>query len=153
MKLKQITLAIFSAAIFSSCATQQVFPGFEETAFVDYSLFHKNGIQVYDGEVPEGGTPIGRLIEYVRFTRIYRFNSFKVDKKDKKDTGNDDIIVPKYKTIITSNSDHIKDIERLTTRISDLVKEKGGKGIANLKISVTNADTQPIFHVSGTVYK
>ena len=149
MKLKQLTLAIFSVAIFSSCATQ-VFPGFEETAFVDYSLFHKNGIQVYDGEVPEGGTPIGRLIEYVRFTRVYYFKSNKIDKSDK---GGDDIIVPKYKTTITSNSDHIKDIERLTTRISDLVKEKGGKGIANLKISVTNADTQPIFHVSGTVYK
>lgn len=145
--MKKIIAALFAVVIFSSCSTTITLPGFEETVFVDYSLFRSNGIEVSDTDVPVGRTPLGQITEVVRFTRILK------KERISQTSPNDDIMFPETKTILISSSNREKDFKLLAKRIADIVTQKGGKGIAKMSVSVTNADTHPVFSVSGIIYR
>lgn len=145
--MKKITAALFAVVIFSSCSTTITLPGFEETVFVDYSLFCSNGIEVSDTDVPVGRTSLGQITEVVRFTRILK------KERISQTSPNDDIMFPETKTILISSSNRDKDFKLLAKRIADIVTQKGGKGIAKMSVSVTNADPHPVFSVSGIIYR
>ncbi|MDU7314178.1 MAG: hypothetical protein E7L36_00520 [Prevotella bivia] len=149
MKLKNLFgMIAFSAILLTSCSTTTIVPGFEKTIFIDYSLFRSNGIEVSDANVPDGCTSIGQLSEIVRFSRIYESKTVAIPRNS-----NDDIIVPMSKTIITSNGDFDSDIISMAEKISTIVKERNGKGIAKLNVSVTDTQEQPVFFITGIVYK
>ncbi|WP_315358794.1 hypothetical protein [Prevotella nigrescens] len=146
MNTKKILGLLIASTLLSSCATTVTVPGFERTVFVDYSQFRANGIEITDGEVPTGRTPIGQISEIIRFSRTYT--------TEKQPTNsNDDIIVPKRKERI--NGDFDSDMKTLSYKIACITKEKGGKGIAKIKINVNvvNADTHPVYCVTGIIYK
>ena len=149
MKLKQITLALCTAAIFASCSNTVTLPGFERTVYVDYSLFRANGIEVTDGKVPDGCTPVGQISEIIRKSRTITYKSV----SDKRNDGDDDIILPKSRTMVTSDSNAELDTKFMVSKIANIVKEKGGKGIAKLFVTVENPETHPTFFISGIIYK
>ena len=125
-------------------------PGFERTIFIDYSLFRANGIEVSDTEVPDGRTPLGQLSEIVRFSRTYKSKKISLSGNS-----NDDIVLPTSKTIITTdgNIDIDIDIRDVAAKIAAIVKDRDGRGIAKMNVSVTDAQSQPVFYVSGIIYK
>ncbi len=144
MNTKKILGLLIASTLLSSCATTVTVPGFERTVFVDYSQFRANGIEITDGEVPTGRTPIGQISELIRFSRTYT--------TEKQPTNsNDDIIVPKRKERI--NGDFDSDMKTLSYKIACITKEKGGKGIAKINVNVVNADTHPVYCVTGIIYK
>lgn len=149
MKLKQITLAICTAAIFSSCSSTVTLPGFEKTVYVDYSLFRDKGIEVTDGRVPDGCTPIGQISEIIRNSRTYTYKTVS-EKRNEKD---DDIIVPKSRTTVTADGNAELDTKYMAYKIANIVKEKGGKGVAKLFVTIENPDTHPTFFITGIIYK
>ena len=149
MKLKNLFgLIAFSAMLLTSCSTTTVVPGFEKTVFIDYSLFRSNGIEASDANVPDGCTSIGQLSEIVCFSRTYESKKVAIPRNS-----NDDIVVPMSKTIITSNEDFDSDIRSVAAKIATIVKDRNGKGIAKMNVSVTDAQYHPIFYISGIVYK
>ncbi|EHO73515.1 hypothetical protein HMPREF9140_00437 [Prevotella micans F0438] len=151
MKSRKIFgLIAFSVLLLTSCSTTTVVPGFERTIFIDYSLFRANGIEVSDTEVPDGRTPLGQLSEIVRFSRTYKSKKISLSGNS-----NDDIVVPTSKTIITTdgNIDIDIDIRDVAAKIAAIVKDRDGRGIAKMNVSVTDAQSQPVFYVSGIIYK
>lgn len=151
MKSRKIFgLIAFSVLLLTSCSTTTVVSGFERTIFIDYSLFRANGIEVSDTEVPDGRTPLGQLSEIVRFSRTYKSKKISLSGNS-----NDDIVVPTSKTIITTdgNIDIDIDIRDVAAKIAAIVKDRDGRGIAKMNVSVTDAQSQPVFYVSGIIYK
>jgi len=151
MKSRKIFgLIAFLVLLLTSCSTTTVVPGFERTIFIDYSLFRANGIEVSDTEVPDGRTPLGQLSEIVRFSRTYKSKKISLSGNS-----NDDIVLPTSKTIITTdgNIDIDIDIRDVAAKIAAIVKDRDGRGIAKMNVSVTDAQSQPVFYVSGIIYK
>ncbi len=153
MKSRKIFgLIAFSVLLLTSCSTTTVVPGFERTIFIDYSLFRANGVEVSDTEVPDGRTPLGQLSEIVRFSRTYKSKKISLSGNS-----NDDIVVPTSKTIITTDGnidiDIDIDIRDMAAKIAAIVKDRDGRGIAKMNVSVTDAQSQPVFYVSGIIYK
>lgn len=150
MKLRFIfTLTFCSALLLISCSTTTVIPGFERTIFIDYSLFTKNGVEVSDTDVPNDCTAIGQLTEIIRFPRVYKEQTISIPSTPT----DDDMFSSRSKTILTSNRDLDSDVKSITEKITTIVKNRNGKGIAKLNVSVTNAHPQPTFYVSGIIYK
>ena len=147
--MKKIAILFFGTVLFASCAKTVTYPGFEVTTFVDYSLFRNNGIEVTDGQVPDGCTPIGQITEIVQYHRTYTFEKV-TEKRNKYD---DDMIVPKSKTIVKSDGNAELDTKLMAYHLAKIVKDKGGKGIAKLLVTIQDADTRPIFLISGIIYK
>lgn len=147
--MKKIAILFFGTVLFASCAKTVTDYGFEVTTFVDYSLFRNNGIEVTDGQVPDGCTPIGQITELIQKSRTYTFE--KVTKKRNKN--DDDMIIPVSKTIIKSDGNAELDTKYMARRLAQIVKDKGGKGIAKLSVTIRDADTRPIFLISGIIYK
>lgn len=149
MKSRKIFgLIAFSVLLLTSCSTTTVVPGFERTIFIDYSLFRANGVEVSDTEVPDGRTPLGQLSEIVRFSRTYKSKKISLSGNS-----NDDIVVPTSKTIITTDGNIDIDIRDMAAKIAAIVKDRDGRGIAKMNVSVTDAQSQPVFYVSGIIYK
>jgi len=44
-------------------------------------------------------------------------------------------------------------MKTLSYKIACITKEKGGKGIAKINVNVVNADTHPVYCVTGIIYK
>ena len=147
--MKKIAILFFGTVLFASCAKTVTDYGFEKTTYVDYSLFRNNGIEVTDGQVPDGCTPIGQITEIIQNSRTYTFETIK-EKRNEKD---DDIIIPKSKTIITTDGSSELDTKYMANKLACIVKDKGGKGIAKLSVTIQDADTRPIFLISGIIYK
>lgn len=147
--MKKIAILLFGTVLFASCAKTVTNPGFEVTTFVDYSLFRNNGIEVTDGQVPDGGTPIGQITEIIQKSRTYTVEKV-TEKRDKYD---DDMIIPRSKTIIKSDGSAELDTKYMAYRLAQIVKDNGGKGIAKLLVTIQDADTHPIFLISGIIYK
>ena len=149
MKSRKIFgLIAFSVLLLTSCSTTTVVPGFERTIFIDYSLVRANGVEVSDTEVPDGRTPLGQLSEIVRFSRTYKSKKISLSGNS-----NDDIVVPTSKTIITTDGNIDIDIRDMAAKIAAIVKDRDGRGIAKMNVSVTDAQSQPVFYVSGIIYK
>lgn len=147
--MKKIAILFFGTVLFASCAKTVTDYGFEVTTFVDYSLFRNNGIEVTDGQVPDGCTPIGQITELIQNSRTYTFEKV-TEKRNKTD---DDMIIPKSKTIVKSDGNAELDTKLMAYHLAKIVKDKGGKGIAKLLVTIQDADTRPIFLISGIIYK
>ena len=147
--MKKIAILLFGTVLFASCARTVTHPGFEVTTFVDYSLFRNNGIEVTDGQVPDGCTPIGQITELIQNSRTYTAEKV-TEKRNKYD---DDMIIPRSKTIIKSDGSAELDTKLMAYRLAQIVKDNGGKGIAKLLVTIQDADTRPIFLISGIIYK
>lgn len=147
--MKKIAILFFGALLLASCAKTVTRPGFEVTTFVDYSLFRNNGIEVTDGQVPDGCIPIGQITEIIQNSRTYTAEKV-TEKRNKYD---DDMIIPRSKTIIKSDGSAELDTKYMAYRLAQIVKDNGGKGIAKLSVTIRDADTRPIFLISGIIYK
>lgn len=147
--MKKIAILLFGTVLFASCARTVTHPGFEVTTFVDYSLFRNNGIEVTDGQVPDGCTPIGQITELIQKSRTY--TAEKITAKHNKN--DDDMIIPLSKTIMKSDGSAELDTKYMAYRLAQIVKDNGGKGIAKLSVTIRDAETRPIFLISGIIYK
>ena len=147
--MKKIAILFFGTVLFTSCAKTVTDYGFEVTTFVDYSLFRNNGIEVTDGQVPDGCTPIGQITELIQNSRTYTFEKV----TEKRNNTDDDMIIPRSKTIIKTDGSAKLDTKYMAYRLAQIVKDKGGKGIAKLSVTIRDANTRPIFLISGIIYK
>lgn len=147
-KTKKIAGFLLASTLLISCTGTKVIYGFERTVYIDYSQLRDRGIEVTDGNVPIGSTSIGQLSEIIRFDRVYKWEERSIPTNT-----NDDVIVPKRKTTFSVQGNFNDDIKQLSLKLSGIIKEKDGKGIAKINVAVTNADTHPIYHVTGIVYR
>ena len=148
-KKATLTFAVcLVACLFSSCATKIVDRGFQFSVYIDYDAIRNYGFEVLETEIPAGTKAIGSVSEYVRFTRVYT----KTANKAYDDTY--DLTVPKYDYKVDGNIEG--DQQKIVQRIAQLIREKNGKGIANLKVKTSLLSDNiynPEFYISGTIYR
>ena len=146
MNAIRLLFAAMVAALFTACASSYTDTGYRQSVYVDYEAIRAHGIEVTNGEVPNGRTAIGKLMEVRQFPRTYtRVN---VPSKNSDDAYSHDT---KSKYLVRGNLDN--DARILPDIIADEVRAHSGRGIAELSVVVVGENSQPTFHISGIVYR
>ena len=69
MNAIRLLFAAMVAALFTACASSYTDTGYRQSVYVDYEAIRAHDIEVTNGEVPNGRTAIGKLMEVRQFPK------------------------------------------------------------------------------------
>ncbi len=146
-KVKYFLTVLVLSGLVACTSSKTSVAGYNITTYVDFSIIRDSGFEVTVSDVPNGYVSMGIITEIVTFGREYS-SSYESTKSTFSPT------ITKYEVKGNFHHDQIL----LAKRISQIIEERGGKGIANLKISTNSVINsahriQPEFSISGTIFK
>lgn len=160
MKLttKIITFIIFVAALAACDSQSYVISPFRNILFVNFEEIRSYGVEVTEGEKPDGTTTIGPYDELVCFGRSKKSV---VEKQESKSFSNTPVFKEKF--VYTGSQD--TDLKTLNSNLAQEIKTIGGDGIAKLKVEqlfdtyvnkgsfIDYSITYPVYRITGIIYK
>lgn len=147
--MKKLFLLIVIAASLTSCSDVTI-PPFRHVLFIDFEEIRSYGVEVTNGNLPEGAIPLGPYVETVCYGR---------SKKRSRTTSESEAFPnqPVFKVQTTTIGSQDSDLKKLNASIANEVKKIGGDGIAKLAVSQTyNFEytiAVPYYHIEGIIYK
>lgn len=156
--MKKIIFFILAAILLSACfPTNNVIGAFRNILFIDFEDIRSYGVEVTNGDLPEGAIPLGPYSETVCFGRILKE---KVEIEMQESEAFPNVVIAKNQKRTTVKVGNQKsDLTKLDKNIADAIKMVGGDGIAKLTVGeTTTVDvysglTAPVYHIRGIIYK
>ena len=150
--MKKIIFFILAAITMSACSYD--IPPFRHVLFIDFEDIRSYGVEVTNGDMPQGAVTLGPYVESVFFGRAKK----RMGKAIESDAFPNNAVF-KTKTIYIGSQD--SDLKSLNKSIAEEIKAIGGDGIANLtvkqlynnELSRLYKMSLPLYHIEGIIYK
>lgn len=153
--MKKIILFIVLAVALSGCtAPQLAIAPFRHILFVDYQEIRSYGVEVTNGDIPNGAIPLGPYAETVCYGR----QKIKIGKAEESEAFPNNAVF-KRKNINIGNQE--TDLKLLNKSIAEEIKKVGGDGIAKFTVRQTYMSELemdysiivPVYSIEGIIYK
>ncbi len=150
--MKKLFLLIVIAASLTSCS--YTIPPFRHVLFIDFEDIRSYGVEVTNGNLPEGAIPLGPYVETVCYGRSSKRKGTVSESKAFPNQ-------PEFKVQTINIGSEDSDLKQLNASLANEIKKIGGDGIAKLTVSqFYNTEyikilgiAIPFYEIEGIIYK
>lgn len=153
--MKKVFLFIIIVAALTGCtAPELTIAPFRHVMFVDYEEIRSYGVEVTNGDMPDGAIPLGPYVETVCYGR-QKVRRGQTEESEAFPNN------PVFKRKNINVGSQESDLKQLNKSIAEEIKKVGGDGIAKFSVRQTYMSEMetdltiivPVYSIEGVIYK